>query len=193
MNVLGRTEIGSGLQSADTTALINIQNGGNLVLVGKQTLADGTTETVGNNAGYTGALNVAQGGILTLKGTEEADTLAAALTNATKKWEVGSGLAFDIENDIAARPGQDNPPVAPDATISAADITNILGSDAKNVDIYKLGDNYITFSDDYSSVGRNVYVKDGIIRFFIENNDTEGGGEKYFNDGNANTYISDVR
>ena len=191
MNVLGRTEIGSGLQSADTTAQINIQNGGNLVLVGKQTLADGTTETVGNNAGYTGALNVAQGGILTLKGTKEADTLAAALTNATKKWEVGSGLAFDIENDIAARPGQDNPPVAPDATISAADITNILGSDAKNVDIYKLGDNYITFSDDYSSVGRNVYVKDGIIRFFIENNDTEGGGEKYFNDGNANTYISD--
>lgn len=192
INVSGRTEIGSGLQSADSTAKINIQKGGNLVLVGKQTLADGTTETVGNNAGYTGALNVAQGGILTLKGTEEADTLAAALTNATNKsWEVGSGLAFDIENDIAARPGQDNPPVAPDATISAADITNILGSDAKNVDIYKLGDNYITFSDDYSSVGRNVYVKDGTMRFFIENNDTEGGGEKYFNGGNANTYISD--
>lgn len=192
INVSGRAEIGSGLQSADATAKINIQNGGNLVLVGKQTLADGTTETVGNNAGYTGALNVAQGGILTLKGTEEADTLAAALTNATNKsWKVGSGLAFDIENDIAARPGQDNPPVAPDATISAADITNILGSDAKNVDIYKLGDNYITFSDDYSSVGRNVYVKDGTMRFFIENNDTEGGGEKYFNGGNANTYISD--
>ena len=191
INVSGRAEIGSGLQSADATAQINIQNGGNLVLVGKQTLADGTTETVGNNAGYTGALNVAQGGILTLKGTDEADTLAAALTNATKNWEVGSGLAFDIENDIAARPGQDNPPVAPDATISAADITNILGSDAKNVDIYKLGDNYITFSDDYSSVGRNVYVKDGTMRFFIENNDTEGGGEKYFNGGNANTYISD--
>ena len=192
INVSGRAEIGSGLQSADATAKINIQKGGNLVLVGKQTLADGTTETVGNNAGYTGALNVAQGGILTLKGTEEADTLAAALTNATNKsWEVGSGLAFDIENDIAARPGQDNPPVAPDATISAADITNILGSDAKNVDIYKLGDNYITFSDNYSNVGRNVYVKDGTMRFFIENNDTEGGGEKYFNGGNANTYISD--
>ena len=190
INVSGRAEIGSGLQSADATAQINIQNGGNLVLVGKQTLADGVT-TVGDNSGYKGTLNVENGGILTLKGTEEADTLAAALTNATKNWEVGSGLAFDIENDIAARPGQDNPPVAPDATISAADITNILGSDAKNVDIYKLGDNYITFSDDYSSVGRNVYVKDGIMRFFIENNDTEGGGEKYFNGGNANTYISD--
>ena len=190
MNVLGRAEIGSGLQSADVTAKINIQNGGNLVLVGQQTLEDGVT-TVGNNSGYKGTLNVENGGILTLKGTEEADTLAAALTKATKNWEVGSGLAFDIENDIAARPGQDNPPVAPDATISAADITNILGSDAKNVDIYKLGDNYITFSDDYSSVGRNVYVKDGTMRFFIENNDTEGGGEKYFNGGNANTYISD--
>lgn len=190
MNVLGRAEIGSGLQSADATAQINIQNGGNLVLVGQQTLEDGVT-TVGNNSGYKGTLNVENGGILTLKGTEEADTLAAALTKATKNWEVGSGLAFDIENDIAARPGQDNPPVAPDATISAADITNILGSDAKNVDIYKLGDNYITFSDDYSSVGRNVYVKDGTMRFFIENNDTEGGGEKYFNGGNANTYISD--
>lgn len=190
MNVLGRAEIGSGLQSADSTAQINIQNGGNLVLVGQQTLEDGGT-TVGNNSGYKGTLNVENGGILTLKGTEEADTLAAALTKATKNWEVGSGLAFDIENDIAARPGQDNPPVAPDATISAADITNILGSDAKNVDIYKLGDNYITFSDDYSSVGRNVYVKDGTMRFFKENSDTEGGGEKYFNGGNANTYISD--
>ena len=84
INVTGRAEIGSGLQSADNSAQINIQNGGNLVLVGKQTLADGT-ETVGNNAGYTGALNVAQGGILTLKGTDEADTLAAILANAATK------------------------------------------------------------------------------------------------------------
>ena len=191
INVTGRAEIGSGLQSADNSAQINIQNGGNLVLVGKQTLADGT-ETVGNNAGYTGALNVAQGGILTLKGTDEADTLAAILANAdTTNWADGSGLAFDIKNDIAARPGQDNPPVAPDDTISASDISNIISSNAQNVDIYKYGDNYITFSDDYSAIGRNVYIKDGTMRFFVENNDTEGGGEKYFNGGNANTYISD--
>ena len=191
INVTGRSEIGSGLQSADTTAQINVQNGGNLVLVGKQTLADGT-ETIGDNDGYTGNLNVAQGAILTLKGTDEKDTLAAALTNATSAtWADGSGLAFDVKNDIAARPGQNNPAVTPNDTISAEDISSIIGSNALNVDIYKLGDNYITFSDDYSAVGRNVYVKDGTMRFFVENNNTAGGSEKYFNGGNANTYISD--
>lgn len=140
INVTGRSEIGSGLQSADTTAQINVQNGGNLVLVGKQTLADGT-ETIGDNDGYTGNLNVAQGAILTLKGTDEKDTLAAALTNATSAtWADGSGLAFDVKNDIAARPGQNNPAVTPNDTISAEDISSIIGSNALNVDIYKLGD-----------------------------------------------------
>ncbi len=186
INVTGRAEIGSGLQSADDTAQITVENGGNLVLVGKQSLTDGT-ETTGSSAYYTGALNVAQGATLTLKGTDKTDTLGAALTNATSKnWSDGSNLALVIENDIAARTGSDNPVVNPEDTISAADFINILCSNAANVDIYKYNDNYITFSDDYSAIGSTIHVKDGTMRFLVD-----GGDEVYFGGGNADTVITD--
>ncbi len=179
MNVTGRAEIGSGLQSADNNAQINIKNGGNLVMV------DGNVST-----GYTGAVNVKTGGILTYKGTTESDALYGSLANATKNWDNNAGLGFDFSENImdntANREG-----VSASQTISAADIRGLVGNDSAlaNIDIYKFGNNYITLSDDYSSIGKAVHVLGGTLHFLLDgrNNETE----KYFGGGNADTIISD--
>ena len=179
MNVTGRAEIGSGLQSADNKAQINIKNGGNLVMV------DGNVST-----GYTGTVNVETGGILTYKGTTESDALYGSLANATKNWDDNAGLGFDFSENImdntANREG-----VSASQTISAADIRGLVGndSDLANIDIYKFGNNYITLSDDYSSIGKAVHVLGGTLHFLLDgrNNETE----KYFGGGNADTIISD--
>ena len=179
MNVTGRAEIGSGLQSADNKAQINIKNGGNLVMV------DGNVST-----GYTGTVNVETGGILTYKGTTESDALYGSLANATKNWDNNAGLGFDFSENImdntANREG-----VSASQTISAADIRGLVGndSDLANIDIYKFGNNYITLSDDYSSIGKAVHVLGGTLHFLLDgrNNETE----KYFGGGNADTIISD--
>lgn len=181
MNVTGRAEIGSGLQSADNNAQINIKNGGNLVMV------DGNVST-----GYTGTVNVANGGILTFKGKTESDALYNSLSNAAKTWAENAGLGFEFEEDIA-NTSAEGLPVSAGQTISALDIRNIIGTNNENIlslGIYKFGDNYITLSDDYSGIADTVYVKGGTLRFLMDG--TGSGAENYFGtNGNANTVISD--
>lgn len=181
MNVTGRAEIGSGLQSADNNAQNNIKNGGNLVMV------DGNVST-----GYTGAVNVETGGILTYKGTTESDALYGSLANATKNWAENAGLGFEFEEDIA-NTSAEGLPVSAGQTISALDIRNIIGTNNENIlslGIYKFGDNYITLSDDYSGIADTVYVKGGTLRFLMDG--TGSDAENYFGtNGNANTVISD--
>ena len=179
MNVTGRAEIGSGLQSADNNAQINIKNGGNLVMV------DGNQST-----GYTGSLNVANGGILTFKGKTESDALYNSLSNAAKTWAEGSGIGFDFDEDIMNF-SQNREGVSASQTISAADIAQIAGQGAylSKIDIYKYGDNYITLSDDYSAIGSAVHVTGGTLHFLLDGR--EGTEEIYFGGGNADTIISD--
>ena len=179
MNVTGRAEIGSGLQSADNNAQINIKNGGNLVMV------DGNQST-----GYTGSLNVANGGILTFKGKTESDALYNSLSNAAKTWAEGSGIGFDFDEDIMNF-SQNREGVSASQTISAADIAQIAGqgADLSKIDIYKYGNNYITLSDDYSSIGKAVHVLGGTLHFLLDGRNDET--EKYFGGGNADTIISD--
>ena len=180
MNVTGRAEIGSGLQSADNNAQINIKNGGNLVMV------DGNVST-----GYTGAVNVETGGILTYKGTTESDALYGSLANATKNWDNNAGLGFEFSEDIMGYT-DNREGVSASQTISALDIRNIIGTNNENISslgIYKFGDNYITLSDDYSSIGKAVHVLGGTLHMLYDgrNNETE----IYFGGGNADTIISD--
>ena len=179
MNVTGRAEIGSGLQSADNNAQINIKNGGNLVMV------DGNVST-----GYTGTVNVETGGILTYKGKTESDALYNSLSNAAKTWAEGSGIGFDFDEDIMNF-SQNREGVSASQTISAADIAQIAGqgADLSKIDIYKYGDNYITLSDDYSAIGSAVHVTGGTLHFLLDGR--EGTEEIYFGGGNADTIISD--
>ena len=179
INVTGRAEIGSGLQSADNNAQINIKNGGNLVMV------DGNVST-----GYTGTVNVANGGILTFKGKTESDALYNSLSNAAKTWAEGSGIGFDFDEDIMNF-SQNREGVSASQTISAADIAQIAGqgADLSKIDIYKYGDNYITLSDDYSAIGSAVHVTGGTLHFLLDGR--EGTEEIYFGGGNADTIISD--
>ena len=179
MNVTGRAEIGSGLQSADNNAQINIKNGGNLVMV------DGNVST-----GYTGAVNVETGGILTFKGKTESDALYNSLSNAAKTWAEGSGIGFDFDEDIMNF-SQNREGVSASQTISAADIRGLVGNDSAlaNIDIYKFGNNYITLSDDYSAIGSAVHVTGGTLHFLLDGR--EGTEEIYFGGGNADTIISD--
>ena len=179
MNVTGRAEIGSGLQSADNNAQINIKNGGNLVMV------DGNVST-----GYTSAVNVETGGILTFKGKTESDALYNSLSNAAKTWAEGSGIGFDFDEDIMNF-SQNREGVSASQTISAADIAQIAGqgADLSKIDIYKYGDNYITLSDDYSAIGSAVHVTGGTLHFLLDGR--EGTEEIYFGGGNADTIISD--
>ena len=179
MNVTGRAEIGSGLQSADDSAQINIQQGAELVM------DDGNQST-----GYTGSLNVANGGILTFKGKTESDALYNSLSNAAKTWAEGSGIGFDFDEDIMNF-SQNREGVSASQTISAADIAQIAGqgADLSKIDIYKYGDNYITLSDDYSAIGSAVHVTGGTLHFLLDGR--EGTEEIYFGGGNADTIISD--
>lgn len=179
MNVTGRAEIGSGLQSADNNAQINIKNGGNLVMV------DGNVST-----GYTGAVNVETGGILTYKGTTESDALYGSLASATKNWDNNAGLGFEFSEDIMGYT-DNREGVSASQTISADEIRGLVGNDSAlaNIDIYKFGNNYITLSDDYSSIGKAVHVLGGTLHMLYDgrNNETE----IYFGGGNADTIISD--
>lgn len=84
----GEIEVASGIESADNSAVINVNSGGNYINANN------------NSSNYKGSINIKTNGILTYSADDINNGILSSLNNANITRESDSGLGFDILNDF---------------------------------------------------------------------------------------------
>lgn len=138
MNLTGNStvELGSGVQSANQTAIISVEGGSNLIQANT------------NSGGFSGVINIASNGLLTYKGDTVNSALMNSFSNADINLSQNSGLGFDSDNNFT---------LDVDDIISSHDTITPNGT----LNIYKFGNGEMTLAGDFDGVSDEYFVEGG--------------------------------
>ena len=138
MNLTGNStvELGSGVQSANQTAIISVEGGSNLIQANT------------NSGGFSGVINIASNGLLTYRSDTVNSALMNSFSNADINLSQNSGLGFDSDNNFT---------LDVDDIISSHDTITPNGT----LNIYKFGNGEMTLAGDFDGVSDEYFVEGG--------------------------------
>lgn len=131
-------EIASGIESADNTASVFVNSGGNYI------------NANAGSSNYTGLINVKTGGLLTYKADTIDGGILNSLNNANVVMDTNSGYGFDISNDF---------------TLGANHLNSIALTSDGTLNIRKFNLNNMTLDENvnFGSYADEFIVEEGVL------------------------------